>query len=318
MKKLISFFYNLIAGISPRCEVWLRRLYWKHSRNLKKYRPHGAKKVDSNKERQHVDFNDVLDYLKRMGIGEGSLLLVHSSYDVLECTGLSPDEIVDKLLELVGPTGTLAMPAIRSFKGEPKYDDILTTDITDLVCTYKPRKTMVTSGLLPLSMVQRKDSEVSRHPLNAMVAIGPLAKSMMEHNIDGDAPSPHGPGSSWKFCYDHGAKVVGLGVNLYHYNTICHVNEEAFGDWRFSDEEWYRMRKFHVIDGDFDEVVTVKERKPEWGMLRLAELNAHKDTLKHKLITKHTISGIDIYTEDAQKMVNHLRDNLKNKVGFYV
>lgn len=318
MKKLISFFYGLIAGISPRVEVTMRKLYWRNVDRLKKFSPNNAATKKDLKEMPKVDFSEIEKYLRTQGIGEGSLLVVHSSYDHLSGTGLSPEDIVERLLKLVGPTGTLAMPAIRKYKGEPEGYDCLKVSTDDMVFTYKPRKTMVKTGWLPLAMVQRKDSVVSRHPLNSMVAIGPLAKPMMEHNLDGDAPSPHGPGSSWKFCYDHGAKVIGLGVNLYHYNTICHVNEEAFGDWRFSDEEWYRLRKFHIIDGDFDEIVTVKERKPEWGMLRLAELNAHKDTLKHKLITKHTISGIDIYTEDAQTMINHLRDNLKNKVAFYV
>ena len=177
---------------------------------------------------------------------------------------------------------------------------------------------MVSSGWLPLTMVQRKDSIVSRHPLNPMVAIGPLAQPMMEHNLDGEYPSPHGPGSSWKFCYDHHAKIISLGVNLYHHNTIGHITEEAFGDWPISNEKWYRLRKFHIVDSDFDNIVTVRERKPEWGMLRLAELNVKRDIEKYKLINYTSIKGVDIYTADAQKLVGHLRDNLKNKKRFYI
>lgn len=315
---IVSKLYERVALISPRVEVTLRKLYWRNADKLKKFNPNKVVTKKELKEAPKVDFSEIEDYLRTQGIGEGCLLIVHSSYDQLEGTGLSPEEIIERLLKLVGPTGTLAMPAIRKYKGEPEGYDCLKVSTDDLVFTYKPRKTMVKTGWLPLAMVQHKDSVVSRHPLNPMVAIGPLAKAMMEHNLDGENPAPHGPGSSWKFCYDHGAKVIGLGVNLYHYNTICHINEEAFGDWRFCDEDWYRLRKFHIIDEDFDEIVTVKERKPEWGMLRLAELNAHNDTIKHHLITKHTISGVDIYTEDAQMMVNHLRDNLKNKKRFYV
>lgn len=315
---IVGKIYERFALISPRLEVMMRKLYWKNVKILKRFRPYNPPSKKEQLDMPKVDFAEIEDYLRSQGIGEGCLLVVHSSYDHLVGTGLSPEEIVDRLLNLVGPSGTLAMPAMRKYKGEPEGYDRLTVSTDDLVCTYKPRKTMVKTGWLPLAMVQRKDSVVSRHPLDTMVAIGPMAEAMMEHNLDGVNPASHGPGSSWKFCYDHCAKVIGLGVNLNHYNSICHVNEEAFGDWKFKDEDWYRLRKFHIIDGDFDEIVTVRERKPEWGMVRLAELNAQRDTDKHNLVTYHNIGGIDLYVEDAQVLINHFRKNIKNKKSFYI
>ena len=315
---IVSKLYECVALISPRVEVTLRKLYWRNADKLKKFNPNKVVTKKELKEAPKVDFLEIEDYLRSQGIGDGSLLIVHSSYDQLEGTGLSPEEIVDRLLKLIGPTGTLAMPAIRKYKGEPEGYDCLKVSTDDMVFTYKPRKTMIKTGWLPLAMVQRKDSVVSRHPLNPMVAIGPLAEAMMEHNLDGVHPSPHGPNSSWKFCYDHGAKVIGLGVNLYHYNTICHINEEAFGNWRIKDEEWYRLRKFHIIDGEFDETVTVRERKPEWGMLRLAELNSTQDLHSHNIVSHHIISGIDIYVEDSQVLIKHFQDNARKKKTFYI
>ena len=318
MKKVVVSLYNLFAGISPRCEVWLRKLYWLHSEKFKKYRPNTTKKVNTYQKRHHVDFNDIINYLKNQGIGDGTLLIVHSSYDVLECTGLTPEQIIEELLKLVGPSGTLAMPAIRHYKGEPKYDEILTTNTDELVCKYNPRKTMVSSGMLPYVMVKREDSEVSLHPLNPMVAIGPLAKPMMEHNLDGEAPSPHGPGSSWKFCYDHHAIIVGIGVDLYHYNTICHINEEAFGNWKWSDDEWYRLRKFDIINDDKCMRKVVKERKPEWGMIRLAELNARREYEKRNMIKFETIDGIIVGIEDSHYVIDIMRDLRRLGKSFYI
>lgn len=315
---IVSKLYERIALTSPYVEVMMRKLYWKNVKHLKRFRPYNALAKKKRINRPKVDFTEIENYLRTQGIGEGSLLIVHSSYDNLLGTGLSPEEIVERLLQLIGPTGTLAMPAMRKYKEEPEGYDRLTVSTDNLVCTYKPRKTMVKTGWLPLVMVHRSDSVVSRHPLDTMVAIGPLAKAMMEHNLDGDYPASHGSGSSWKFCYDHNAKIIGLGVNLNHYNSIFHVNEEAFDDWYIRDEDWYRLRKFHIIDGDFDKVVTVRERKPEWGMLRFAELNASKDMAKHHLITHYTISDIDIYTEDAKEIVNHSRKNLEKKINFYI
>ncbi len=315
MKKIIIFFYNLIAGISPRFEVTLRQLYWKHSSKLRKYRPYDTKKVQNGQKRKAVDFEKVLDYLKSKGIGEGSLLIVHSSYDVLECTGFSPEEIVGKMLDLVGATGTLAMPVIRHYKGEPKYGE--NTD--GLICTYNVRKTLVTSGLLPYTLLHWEGSEVSQHPLNPMVAYGPLAKAMMEHNLDGECPSPHGPNSSWKFCYDHNAIVIGLGADLDHYNTVGHVNEEAFGNWLWSDEEWYRLRQFDVIDENKNtQRVVVKERKPEWGMLHSADTAANKYIYNHHLRERVVIDDeILVCYQPAKPYIDAMQELCKKGKSFY-
>lgn len=314
----LSSIYNKIALFSPYCEIALRHLYWKNVKWLGKFNPNKAHPV-CECICESVDFQDVINYLKTQGIGEGSLLIVHSSMSQLECTGLTAEQIIDRLLELVGTSGTLAMPAIRKYKGAPKGGDILKTDLSNKVFKYNTRKTLVSSGLLPYTMVKRKDSKVSLHPLNPMVAIGPLAGAMMEHNIEGVNPSPHGPNSSWKFCYDHDAYVIGLGVDLNHYNTISHINEEAFGNWKWADNEWYRLRKFEVTD-DAGKVreITVSERKPEWGMLRFAEINANKDRNDSGLITRKKIGSVVICVEKAKKYIDHLQQNNKQGKYFYI
>ena len=317
MKTIIVFLYSKIVLLSPHIEVFFRKLYWKHVRKLRKYRPatHVTAKATENKK---ANFEDVISFLKEKGVKEGMLLVVHSSYEALECTGLTPEEIIDALLKLVGPTGTLAMPAIRRYKGEPSVENILSFNTDDLVCVYNVKKTLITSGLLPYYLLKRSDSEVSRHPLNPMVAVGPLAKEMMKHNLDGETPSPHGPNSSWKFCLDHDAFVVGLGVDLGHYNTMIHVAEEAFDDWRWDDNSWYRLRQFDVVDEDVRRRVVVRERRPEWGMLRIAEKKLAKDLLKYGVMEKKMEGGILICFEKSRELISFLRMRNKNGYPYYV
>ena len=310
---MINGIYNKVVLLSPKIEVMLRQMYWKNASRLKK----AAKATHTNKVESGrlVDFDDVIAWLNDNGVGEGSLLIVHSSYEVLQCTGLEPDAIVERLIELVGNTGTLAMPAIRKFKGEPSYAERTGNEKMDIVCKYNVRKTKVSSGVLPYYMVLREDSEVSRFPLNPMVAIGPLAKDMMEHNIDEEWSKPHGPNSAWKFCYDHNAIVVGLGASLEHYNTITHVAEEAFGDWHWSDDFWYCKRTFDVVDGDFKKRINILERKPYIGKMHFAEKNLYRDLIKDGIIKEDIIEGtIPVYIETAQGYINYLRS--KNKNGY--
>lgn len=319
MKKLIVSLYKYIALLSPHIEVKLRQLYWRNVSKLSKFNPFGGKRRIISPNEEKIDFSDIIQYLTGEGIGEGSLLVVHSSYDALESTGLSPDEIINNLLELVGETGTLAMPAIRRYKGEPKAKDILTFNTDDLVCTYKIKKTVVTSGMLPYSMIQRDDAVISHHPLNPMVAIGPLAKDMMKNNLNGNNPSPHGPDSSWKFCVDHSAIVIGLGVDLAHYNTISHVAEEAFEDWKWSHEEWFRLRKFDIIDENKNsKKVIVSERKPEWGMLHFAEMRLNKDLNKTNIIKRFKLrNDIIVCIEKSQELISFLKARNKNGYPYF-
>ncbi len=313
MKSIISYLYEKIVVFSPWTEILFRKLYWKNVSRLKKYKPKANTSVNTQKVTT-VDFTDVIHYLKDNNIGDGSLLIIHSSYDALACTGLSPEEIIEQLLHLVGKNGTLAMPVIRKFKGEPKYENILTTDTNDLVCTYNVQKTVIISGMLPYTLMQHEGSVTSRFPLNPMTAVGSLASDMMQHNLEGEYPSPHGIHSSWKFCLDHGAIVVGLGVDLSHYLTITHVAEEAFPNWPVSREDWYRKRIFDIKDGDYQIQKTVLERKPKWGMLYYMEKRLKRDILKQNILQTREINGITVSIVDSQKYISFL--NSKNSSGY--
>ncbi|WP_455584533.1 AAC(3) family N-acetyltransferase [Bacteroides sp.] len=301
----LSKLYSHLVTVSPYFEILVRNLYWHNVGLLKKFKSSVALTDTYVKDRPTCDFADILDYLSRH-LSKGSLMIVHSSYDALGGTGLSPEEVVEKLVELAGETGTLAMPVIRKFKGEPKYEDILKTNTDDLVCTYNVNKTCVTSGFLPYALMKREGSITSRFPFNPMTATGPLAKDMMEHNLDGDCPSPHGPHSSWKFCLDHGAVIIGLGIDLAHHITMLHVGEEAF-EWPVSEEKWYRRRKFRIIDGDYEIEKTVHERKPKWGMLHIAEKTLANDLRKSGILKERMIDGVNVTVLYAHELMDFLR-----------
>lgn len=299
----LASIYNTISLISPYVEVGLRHLYWHNIRYLKKFNPHKPKKaVTCN----YVDFDKILDWLKGNGIGEGDLLVVHSGYGELECTGLSADDIIDRLLKLVGSTGTIAMPVIRRYKNieKAKKDKI---DLQNHIFSYNVKKTMVISGMLPFTLMQREGAVISHHPFNPLCALGPHAKPMMEHNLDGDYPSPHGPNSSWKYCFDHNVKICSIGTDIEHHITIGHVVEESLCDWPWNDNQWYDKYTFEIID-EFKnkKVVGVKNRKDEWGKLHLAENHFCDYITKNGALVSDNIDGIEVGFVNPQKMASLL------------
>ena len=276
--------------------------------------------VSTKKLEKNVDFDKIIKWYKSKGIGEGDLLIVHSSYIGLETTGLSPDQIIDRLLQLVGSSGTLAMPVIRTYREEPKPEDLLKVNTDDLICTYDVKRTPVSSGLLPFRLMRRKNAYISHHPLNPLCAVGPFAREMMENNLSGDFPSPHGPNSSWRFCFDHGAKVISLGIDIEHHNTMVHVAEESFGDWKWSDEEWYRHRIFDIVDEQKNvQRKVVSERKPEWGLLHFTETRLNNNLKKLGIMQVSKIEDqIDVGYVDVNRLIAHLRSKKGTGYPYYV
>ncbi len=308
--------YNRVASLSPYLEIALRQIYWSNIDRLKSMNPNKAKHRTGGNS--GADFNHVLEWLKDCGVKKGDVLIVHSSYEGLEGTGLYPEEIIERLLELIGPTGTLCMPVIRHFKEEKKArkEGI---PLKDIVCKYDVKRTLVSSGMLPFTLMRRPDAVVSHFPLNPLCAVGPLAAEMMLHNLDGDNPSPHGPTSSWKFCVDHGAKICAIGTSLEHHNTCIHVAEEAYDDWRWKDTEWYDLRNFEIVDENKNsKAVTVKNRKIKWGTRHIAEINLNNAEKKAGIVKSSIVDGITVGFAESQKVISFLRARNKNGYPYYV
>ena len=295
----LSNIYNKLALTSPRMEVLLRKLYWNNYRLLKRFKPQSSLKPSTTIK---IDFDKIIEYLRTQGVGEGSLLIVHSSYGAIKGSGLSPDEMIDKLLGLIGSTGTLAMPVIRHYAEEPAPEDEIKANLDNVVSIYDLEKTPITTGVLPKCLHARKGSVTSRFPLNPMCALGPLAEEMMADNINGN--SPHDEHSAWKFCADRGAIIIGLGIDLAHYLTMIHVAEEAYPEWPIKD--WFRKRNFIIKDGNFEMKKTVLERCPKWGMLHLADKLYTKDFKENGILVEDTIESTRIGIIESTKLIDYL------------
>lgn len=314
MMRLGAIYKNL-SLISPYVEVMLRKLYWKNVKWLGKYNPNDSENEVKFMDPPPFDFSEVISFLKEQGVKEGDLLIVHSSFDKISGSGLKPYEIISRLRCLIGDSGTLAMPVIRIYKDYPQPEEWLKTDFSKIKCTYDPRRTPVSSGLLPSMLMREKGAVISMHPLNTMAAVGPLAQAMMEHNLDGDMPSPHGPGSSWKFCADNNAIIVSLGVNMVHHLTIAHVAEDCFSKWPYKD--WYNELVFNIVLPDksiFQK--TVRERKPKWGLFYDAELNFENDLRKSGIMHTKDICSVPFGVMKSNDLLEFIRQQ-KNKAYPY-
>lgn len=295
-----------ILNFSPWAEVVVKSIYWRSSlmhgllSSKMRRRKHGQTPPDI----APIDFARVQEALDSLGAARTGLMVVHSSSIALAPTGLAAKDICNRLLDCLGPQGTLAMPAIPLYRDEPVGPERLSDAICSKRLTYDVRRSPPWTGALPKAMMNMVGAVRSRHPLNTMVAIGPKAAAMMAHNIDGHCPLPCGPQSSWKYCADNDATIVCLGVDSSHSLTMIHVAEDCWSqEWPVAN--WYRERLFHVKDGDFETDLTVLERRPRWA-INYAERTLQKDLLRLGIIQFREVGGIRIEVCSSSRLIDYL------------
>lgn len=298
-----------IFAISPHVEMFARRVYWMNVKSLSQK----AKKAKTVTSIQDVDFSKIKDFLKTSGIKNKDLLVVHSAFSALKGCKMKPDGVLDELIELIGTEGTLAMPAMPKFKNQVAVDEYLTKDTSDVVYEYDVQKTKISTGLLPGFLNKREGAIRSRHPINTMVALGPLSETITNGNLDGDSPLACGTNSSWKKCVDNDAFVIGLGTDLTHSLTMIHVAEDVL-DEKWPVKEWYRDKKFIIKDGDFQEERTLRERVPKWGALHYGERTLCKDLINSGIMKSAVIDGVIVEVLKAKELIAFL--NSKNASGY--
>lgn len=152
----------------------------------------------------------VVEQLRALGVPSGCTLLVHTSFRNIRPVDGGPDGLIDALLEVIGPEGTLVMPSWTDDDDEP----------------FDPTSTEVDEHLgIVADMFWRRPGVMrGDHPF-AVAAFGPGA----EH-IAG-APfvlPPHAPDSGVARVHDLDGWVLLLGVD-HDANTTIHLGELMAG-----------------------------------------------------------------------------------------
>ena len=272
-----------------------------------------SRDLGSIETHEKADFSKVIDYLREIGVKKGDIMIVHSSFDSLKATGLDAESIINVLLDIVGEEGTLAMPAIRDFPEEGTGIDFLKKYIRDEVpedVVYDLYRSPIGSGLLPFTLTRYDDAVISEFPLNPLVAVGAHAEEMMKGNIDGELPSAHGSMSAWKYCADHNAWNIGIGVNEKDYLTIFHVAQEQ-PNWPYKEEAWYLERNFTIKKSRNSIIpLRIKERRHRWTKY-FPELHFYNDLKKNGILSQQIIEGIEVLavrSSDLFKYIENQKD----------
>ena len=171
----------------------------------------------------------IISDLQSLGIANGDIIMVHSSFRSLGKYELNPEIIISAFLDTIGKKGTLLMPAL-SYAQEP--NDVHSTSDT-------PSNV----GSLSEYFRLRNGTIRSVHPTHSVCGIGPAVKELFsEHQNDS---TPCGQFSPFNKILNIEAKIVMLGCGLLP-NTAIHAIEESIGPpYLFGD-----FREYKITTGD--------------------------------------------------------------------
>ena len=156
------------------------------------------------------DRQSVAGQLRALGVREGAVLVVHTSYRAVRPVLGGPATLVDALRDAVGAQGTVVMPSWGDDEDVP----------------FDPMSTPVspTLGVTAELFRHLPGARRSDHPF-AFAAVGPAAAAVVADPFPGP---PHGPASPIGRVHELDGQVLLLGVG-HDANTAIHLAEALAG-----------------------------------------------------------------------------------------
>lgn len=164
--------------------------------------------------------------LIRLGINEGDTVFFHSSLKSIGPVDGGANSVINAFLEILGNTGTLALPALCWYDWE-------NMDRESIKNSWDIKNTPTFTGIIPETFRKRPDSMRSDNPTHSVTAVGRFAAEITkDHNkAQGgewavDRPiwvsdGAFGMDSPWDKLYILDAKCLLIGVD-FHSCTMLH------------------------------------------------------------------------------------------------
>lgn len=190
--------------------------------------------------------------LRVLGVGEGDVVLVHSSLSGLGNVLGGAETVIDALLDALGPSGTVLFPTLTGTERDgPVYPPMM--DVCQTPCW---------TGTIPETARHRAGAVRSLHPTHSVTAIGADTGLWTGGHELGETPCDR-PSPYFRLI-DMGGKILLLGGVTQQSNTTLHCLEELAGvRYHLQPEATDGV----VIDRDGHRIV-VRNRLHQWGSPR--------------------------------------------------
>jgi aminoglycoside N3'-acetyltransferase len=234
--------------------------------------------------RRPIAVADLRQRLIDLGVTPGRTLWVQSSWNEFYNVPMRPSEVIDLLRDLLGPEGTLAMPAF------PIDQDPAKVFLVDRAPVY--------TGLLCEVFRRYPDVKRSIHRGSSVCALGPNAEFLTkDHHL---TAMPWGKDSPFCRLMEVDARLLGLGAGFDSMTPLHSVecllyDEVPFFRQVFDGTIRYRWRR---ANGDTGE----HEYMRRTGDIRPQRLHRH---FGPELVAEAKISNLKMLAADAKPFIEH-------------
>lgn len=251
---------------------------------------------------QIITKDQLIRELTAMNIRKGDSLMVHASLSRIGYIEGGADTVIDALLDTIGISGTLLMPAFPA-PGRNK-DYLLSDPVFDI------RNTKSQMGIISETFRKRPGIKRSFHPTDSVIATGPLAEYYTSSHFG--RPTPYDSYSPfYKLCEKDG-KILMLGTTLNGACTNLHVVEDAIPfKYPVYEDKIYETR-MRDENGTIHKIKT-RVHNPDYSVKRNADALLPL-FLEKKVLTKHKAGNADCLLINAKAMLE-VMINAHNESG---
>ncbi|MGQ9651255.1 MAG: AAC(3) family N-acetyltransferase [Phycisphaerae bacterium] len=243
-----------------------------------------------------------------LGIRPGQTMTVHSSFGGMRYFKGTAFDALQAILDVVGPEGTVVMPTF-SFDGR-SYDYLASGPSFDL------RRTPAQTGLICELMRRRKDAIRSLNPTHSVVAVGPLAQTIVSDHENSRTPfDMHSP---WRYLLELNAWMVFVGVpdRLLPVSAYHHFDELLEGELGV---RIYHPKPFEVrlLDAEGRErCVTTYAHDPETGRRRDYD-RVCEYQVKMGVLKRSHVGAISLWAGQLRPLFESYRDLARRGIKAY-
>ena len=253
--------------------------------------------LDKKIYRRPIKVTELRQCLLDLGVTRGRTVWVQSSWNEFFNVPMKPSELVELLRELIGPEGTLAMPA---FPIDPDPAKLLLID-----------RAPVSTGLL--CEVFRRVSGVQRsiHLSSSVCAIGPNADFLIRDHHR--TPMTWGKESPFCRLMDVDARIIGLGAT-FNFMTPLHAVECLLFD---------EIPFFHRV---FDGTISYRWKRAS-GEAGEHEFLKRSGDIRPQRLRRHfgpgickdaRVSNLKMMAADAKPFIEHAVELGRRGITMYV
>ena len=195
-------------------------------------------KIGKHIYKKRYTAKDIADAMQNCGMKKGSVVFIQSRWaEFYNCTS-SPTEVIEEILKVIGPEGTLGMACMPYIK-EGKIFNV--------------KRTPTNSGLLAEAFRKYPGVKRSINIKHSVCAIGPQADYLVsEHYL---SETPWDKKSPYYRLYELNALNFGLGLGKYWMGTIIHCADSLLKDELpyYHDMFYPEKTEYKYIDYDGQE-----------------------------------------------------------------